>query len=113
MLDAFGPEIDPSGTWYDEMVVEANHVVVVGFSYQRGGTWRAVPRRRLGVRSLPHPSVARAHGARLSRGLAARDEPRRLPRVVRRLGSSRIPRLDERARLVFAPRGGPPAADWD
>ncbi|MBX3187495.1 MAG: beta-propeller domain-containing protein [Labilithrix sp.] len=38
MLDAFGPEIDPRGTWYDEMVVEGDHVVVVGFSYQRGGT---------------------------------------------------------------------------
>lgn len=36
--DAFGPDIDPRGTWYDEMVVEDDHVVVVGFSYERGGT---------------------------------------------------------------------------
>jgi beta propeller domain-containing protein len=38
VLDAFGPEIDPRGTWYDEMVVDGDHVVVVGYSYQRGGT---------------------------------------------------------------------------
>ncbi len=38
MLDAFGPEIDPRGSWYDEMVVDGDNVVVVGFSYQRGGT---------------------------------------------------------------------------
>lgn len=37
-LDAFGPDIDPRGSWYDEMVIEGDHVVVVGFSYQRGGT---------------------------------------------------------------------------
>lgn len=37
-VDAFGPGIDPSGTWYDEMLIEGDNVVVVGFSYQRGGT---------------------------------------------------------------------------
>jgi hypothetical protein len=38
MLDAFGPDIDPRGSWYDEMVVDKDNVVVVGYSYQRGGT---------------------------------------------------------------------------
>jgi hypothetical protein len=38
MLDAFGPEIDPRGSWYDEIVVDGDNVVVVGFSYARGGT---------------------------------------------------------------------------
>jgi hypothetical protein len=38
MLDAFGPDIDPRGSWYDEIVVDGENVVVVGFSYQRGGT---------------------------------------------------------------------------
>lgn len=38
MLDAFGPEIDPRGSWYDEIVVDGDNVVVVGFSYKRGGT---------------------------------------------------------------------------
>ncbi len=38
MLDAFGPDIDPSGSWYDEMLVDGDNVVVIGFSYARGGT---------------------------------------------------------------------------
>jgi hypothetical protein len=37
-VDAFGPGIDPSGGWYDEMLLSGNTVVVVGYSYQRGGT---------------------------------------------------------------------------
>jgi hypothetical protein len=37
-VDAFGPEIDPHGTWYDEMLVSGNTIVVIGYSYQRGGT---------------------------------------------------------------------------
>lgn len=37
-VDAFGPDIDPRGTWYDEMLVSHNMVVVIGYSYERGGT---------------------------------------------------------------------------
>ena len=37
-VEAFGPEINPSGTWYDEMLVSDNTVVVIGYSYERGGT---------------------------------------------------------------------------
>lgn len=37
-IDAFGPEIDPSGTWYDEMLVSADTIAVIGYSYERGGT---------------------------------------------------------------------------
>src|SRR5882724_542972 len=37
-VDAFGPDIDPRGTWYDEMLVSADTIVVVGYSYKRGGT---------------------------------------------------------------------------
>jgi len=37
-VDAFGPEMNPSGTWYDEMLVSADTVVVIGYSYERGGT---------------------------------------------------------------------------
>ncbi len=36
--DAFGPDIDPRGTWYDELLVSDDKVVVVGYSYARGGT---------------------------------------------------------------------------
>lgn len=37
-INAFGPDIDPRGTWYDEMLVSGNDVVVIGYSYERGGT---------------------------------------------------------------------------
>jgi len=37
-VDAFGPEIDPRSTWYDEMLVSADTVAVIGYSYERGGT---------------------------------------------------------------------------
>lgn len=36
--DAFGPDIDPSGTWYDEMLISDRTIAVIGYSYQRGGT---------------------------------------------------------------------------
>lgn len=36
--DAFGPDIDPSGTWYDEMLISGDKIVVIGYSYARGGT---------------------------------------------------------------------------
>jgi hypothetical protein len=37
-VDAFGPGIDPQYAWYDELLVSGNRVVVVGYSYERGGT---------------------------------------------------------------------------
>ncbi|HET7459974.1 MAG TPA: beta-propeller domain-containing protein [Longimicrobium sp.] len=37
-VNAYGPGMDPSGTWYDEMLVSGDRVVVIGYSYQRGGT---------------------------------------------------------------------------
>ena len=37
-VDAFSPDIDPSYTWYDEMLISGNTVVVIGYSYERGGT---------------------------------------------------------------------------
>ena len=38
LVDAFGPDIDPSGTWYDEMLVSEDTIAVIGYSYARGGT---------------------------------------------------------------------------
>ena len=35
-VDAFGPGIDPRRTWYDELLVSGDKVVVIGFSYERG-----------------------------------------------------------------------------
>ena len=37
-LDAFAPEADPRGAWYDEMLLSGNTIVVIGYSYARGGT---------------------------------------------------------------------------
>jgi hypothetical protein len=36
--DAFGAGIDPAGAWYDEMLLNGDTVVVIGYSYARGGT---------------------------------------------------------------------------
>lgn len=37
-VDAYAPGSDPSGTWYDEMLVNGNNVVVIGYSYRRSAT---------------------------------------------------------------------------
>ena len=37
-VNAFSPDIDPERTWYDEMLVSGDTVVVIGYSYERGGT---------------------------------------------------------------------------
>ena len=37
-VDAFAPDINPSGAWYDEMLIAENKIVVIGYSYARGGT---------------------------------------------------------------------------
>ncbi|MEO8000768.1 MAG: beta-propeller domain-containing protein [Arenimonas sp.] len=38
MSNAYAPDVNPSGTWYDEMLISGNTVVVIGYSYERGGT---------------------------------------------------------------------------
>ena len=37
-VDAFGTGIDPLGAWYDELLVTSDTIVVIGYSYARGGT---------------------------------------------------------------------------
>jgi len=37
-VNAFGDDIEPGGTWYDELLVAGDLVVVLGYSYSRGGT---------------------------------------------------------------------------
>lgn len=37
-VDAYAPNVNPRSTWYDEMLVSAGRVVVIGYSYERGGT---------------------------------------------------------------------------
>ncbi|HEX8275254.1 MAG TPA: beta-propeller domain-containing protein [Longimicrobiaceae bacterium] len=54
-VDAFGPDVDPDGAWYDEMLVSGDVVAVIGYSYERGGTevglFRIDPDGRLTHRS--------------------------------------------------------------
>jgi hypothetical protein len=38
VADAFGPEIAPEETWYDEMLISDDTIAVIGYSYDRGGT---------------------------------------------------------------------------
>jgi len=37
-IDAYAPGINPSNDWYDEMLVSDDTIVVIGYSYARGGT---------------------------------------------------------------------------
>ena len=57
-IDAFGPDVDPAGAWYDEMLISGETIVVIGYSYQRGGTEIGVfdlgSDGRLGYRATYH-----------------------------------------------------------
>ncbi|HEX2268408.1 MAG TPA: beta-propeller domain-containing protein [Pyrinomonadaceae bacterium] len=57
-VDAFAPDINPNGTWYDEMLVAGNTVIVIGYSYERGGTevglFNISDKGRLSYRSTYH-----------------------------------------------------------
>lgn len=46
-INAYPPGVDGGGDWYDEMLVSGDWVVVIGYSYSRGGT--EVNRFRLGA----------------------------------------------------------------
>ena len=37
-INAYPPGVDAGGDWYDEMLVSGDQVVVIGYSYGRGGT---------------------------------------------------------------------------
>src|SRR5262245_54915405 len=37
-IDAFCPDVDPGGAWYDEMLISENLIAIIGYSYARGGT---------------------------------------------------------------------------
>ena len=37
-IDAFPPGVDARNDWYDEMLVSGDRVIVIGYSYSRGGT---------------------------------------------------------------------------
>lgn len=37
-INAYAPGIDPESTWYDEMLIHRDRIIVIGYSYDRGGT---------------------------------------------------------------------------
>ena len=37
-INAYGPGISPQGAWYDEMLISGRTIIVIGYSYARGGT---------------------------------------------------------------------------
>ena len=37
-INAYPPGVDASADWYDEMLISGDRIVVIGYSYQRGGT---------------------------------------------------------------------------
>lgn len=37
-INAYPPDVDASGDWYDEMLISDDQVIVIGYSYARGGT---------------------------------------------------------------------------
>jgi Beta propeller domain len=38
MVNAYAPDASPAGAWYDELLIHGDTVVVIGYSYARGGT---------------------------------------------------------------------------
>ncbi len=57
-INAYPPKISPSGDWYDEMLISGDTVIVVGYSYSRGGTeinlFDISPQGSLAYRSTYH-----------------------------------------------------------
>jgi hypothetical protein len=37
-IDAYPPGVNASGDWYDEMLISGRRIIVIGYSYSRGGT---------------------------------------------------------------------------
>lgn len=78
-VDAYAPGSDPRGAWYDELLVSGSTVVVVGYSYARGGTevglfelgsdgalaWRATYHLRSGDYYASRNYASRLVGSRL------------------------------------------------
>ncbi len=57
-VDAYAPDASPDGAWYDELIVSGDTVVVIGYSYARGGTeiglFDITPRGHLAYRATYH-----------------------------------------------------------
>lgn len=86
---AYGPDMDPRGTWYDELLIAGNDVVVIGYSYARGGTeiglFRIDDDGRLAYRATYHLRSgdyysSRNYASRLVNGRLVLYAPIYLPR---------------------------------
>ena len=57
-INAFPPGVTGSGDWYDEMLISGDRVIVIGYSYARGGTevnrFRLSPEGRLRFEDAYH-----------------------------------------------------------
>ncbi|MEA3064677.1 MAG: hypothetical protein QOJ27_1123 [Sphingomonadales bacterium] len=57
-IDAFPPGVSGRGDWYDEMLISGDRIIVVGYSYARGGTeinrFRVDPAGRLAFEDAWH-----------------------------------------------------------
>jgi hypothetical protein len=57
-IDAYPPGVSGQGDWYDEMLISGNRVIVIGYSYARGGTevnrFRLAPDGRLQFEDAYH-----------------------------------------------------------
>jgi hypothetical protein len=57
-IDAYPPGVNPSSDWYDEMLIAGDRVIVIGYSYGRGGTeinrFRLAPDGRLSFEDAYH-----------------------------------------------------------
>ena len=76
-IDAFAPDIDPTQTWYDELLISGNTIIVIGYSYERGGTevglFNIDDKGKLSYRSTYHLRAndyfsSRNYASRLVRG---------------------------------------------
>ena len=62
-INAFPPGVTGGGDWYDEMLISGDRVIVIGYSYARGGTevnrFRLSPDRPAALRGRLSPPLQR------------------------------------------------------
>lgn len=77
VINAFAPDINPTRTWYDELLISGDTIIVIGYSYERDGTeiglFNIDPKGNLTYRSTYHLRSndyfsSRNYASRLVRG---------------------------------------------
>ena len=96
VIDAYAPGLSPRGAWYDELLIHGSQVLVVGYSYLRGGTevntFRIDEAGGLAYEATYHFRSndyysSRNYSARITGGRLTFYTPLRLGRVGKDLGS--------------------------